>query len=155
MLRRTDLLAAAAVFGITILNGCGEAPRISEINQPLSSFEQEITSTVNRMRMQPSAIVQLPVTVKNIGGETWVSKGSAPVNVSYKWFQNGMMLPIEGERTFLPRSIGPGESVPVQVKVAAPAHGDNLVLKVTLVQEGVAWFMIKGGKSLEIPVDLR
>jgi hypothetical protein len=62
------------------------------------------------------------------------------------------MLPIEGERTPLPAMLQPGESLGVEMRVVAPEQGRDLVLKITLVQEGVAWFMSKGGKSLDIPV---
>ena len=41
------------------------------------------------------------------------------------------------------------------VKGTAPEKGRKLLLKITLVQEGVAWFMINGAAPLEIPVELK
>jgi hypothetical protein len=97
----------------------------------------------------------LPVTVRNTGDTTWSSAGKFPLTVSYKWFDGDNILPIEGERTALPAAVKPNESVPVQVKVVAPSSGKDLILKITLVQEAVSWFMMSGAKPLEIPVTLR
>jgi len=77
------------------------------------------------------------------------------VVVSYKWFDHGVMLPIEGDRTLLPGKVPAGGSVNVTVKGTAPQTGQQLVLKITLVQEGVAWFLTKGAPPLEIPVELK
>jgi hypothetical protein len=125
-----------------------------QVNQPLSSFEQEITSTTSQLRLQPNQTFQLGVNIKNNGHELWVSKGNAPIVVSYKWFEAGKMLPIEGERTILPRPLRFGESAPVEVRVVAPPQRGQLTLIISLVQESVAWFMAKGGKPLRIPVEL-
>jgi hypothetical protein len=136
-------------------SGSGTKPSApAENNQPLSAFQQDVTSQVDRLRLRPSETVKIPVVVKNPGQETWASRGKAPVTVSYKWFDRGSMLLIEGERTLLPRAVSPGEAVPLDVKVVAPPQGGRFALRITLVQEGVAWFMIKGGKPLEIPVDV-
>ena len=44
----------------------------------------------------------------------------------------------------------------LRVRVRAPAlAGKNLTLKITLVQEGVAWFMSKGAKTLDIPATVK
>ncbi len=80
---------------------------------------------------------------------------SNPVEVSYKWFDHGVMLPIEGDRAPLPAKVAPGASVNLTVKGTAPQTGQQLVLKITLVQEAVARFMSKGAPTLDIPVALK
>ena len=62
-----------------------------------------------------------------------------PITVSYKWFDGGKILPVEGERTFYPAHQAKNEYANVNIKVVAPASGKDLVLKITLVQEGVQW----------------
>jgi hypothetical protein len=62
---------------------------------------------------------------------------------------------MEGERTPLPGKVLPGSSVQLIVKGIVPQSAHNLVLKVTLVQEGVAWFFEVGAPMLEIPVQLK
>jgi hypothetical protein len=149
------LIVTVVTIGMSTL-GCGGQKSLptDEVNKPLSSFVQEITSSTTVLHMQPNHRIQLPVAIRNIGQETWASKGTLPVKVSYKWFDDGVQLPIEGERTVFPRPIAAGEALPLEVAVLAPPHGDHLVLKVTLVQEQVAWFTDAGGTPLEIPVEL-
>jgi hypothetical protein len=65
------------------------------------------------------------------------------------------MLPIEGERTVLPRPLPPNAQETVLAKVTAPQSGSNLILRFSLVQEGVAWFFSKDATALDIPVTLQ
>lgn len=127
----------------------------AEVNTPLTSFSQDITSSVKSLELRPSGTTLVPVTLHNPGPAVWASAGRYPVNISYKWFDGEKMLPIEGERTFLAHPIKPGDSADAQVKIVAPPSGSDLVVKITLVQEGVQWFMIAGAKPLELPVTLR
>lgn len=94
------------------------------------------------------------MTIKNSGQEKLVSAGRFPITISYKWYEAGKMLPIEGERTLLPQPLKPGETVDVKVLVVAPAAGKTLTLRISLVQEGVDWFMSNGATPLELPVTL-
>ena len=131
----------------------GDADRSME--RPLSTFNEEITSTVKDLTVTSGGSFEIPVTIKNPTSEAWSGTGKYPVTVSYKWFDNGAMLPIEGDRTMLPANLPPGASVTLAVKGSAPTSGENLVIKVTMVQEGVAWFMIKGSAPLELPVKIK
>ena len=124
-------------------------------NKPLDDFDAEITSTVQELKVTPGAPFEIPVTIKNCTQETWSSTGKYPVVVSYKWFDNGLILPIEGDRTALPTPLPPMRSVTVTVKGGVPSSGQNLVVRISLVQEGVAWFMMKGAPSLPIPAKMR
>ena len=125
------------------------------MNGPLSSFSQEITSSLTLVKAKPSETTMVPVTIRNTTAAPWSSRGRYPITVSYKWFDGGKILPVEGERTFLPTPIRPNESANVNIKVVAPASGKDLVLKITLVQEGVQWFMMAGATPLELPVILQ
>jgi hypothetical protein len=167
---RYSVLFTAGVFlvasAILLLSACGgSAPKEAavesttpakpgEMNAPLRVFSQEITSSVKSLRLKPSETIELPVTIRNVGNEPLASAGKYPVDISYKWFERGKMLPIEGERTGLPALLQPNESVTAKVKVVAPPAGKSLILKVTLVQEGVEWFMTAGAQSLNVPATL-
>ncbi|MGH9666522.1 MAG: hypothetical protein ACRD9L_19010 [Bryobacteraceae bacterium] len=105
------------------------------------------------MKLSEQALV--PVTVRNTSQVPLSSTGRYPVTLSYKWFDNGAMLPMEGERTVLPAAIKPNDAVPLRMKVVAPGAGRTLTLKISLVQEGVQWFMFAGAKPLELPVTLQ
>src|SRR5690348_12466609 len=69
------------------------------LQQPLTSFRQVLTSSVDKLTLQPGQEIRVPVHIENPGTETWISAGRFPVTISYKWFKNGELLPIEGERT--------------------------------------------------------
>lgn len=68
---------------------------------------------------------------------------------------NGAMLPIEGDRRVLPSNVPPEAAVTMTLKGIAPPSGQSLLIKITLVQEGVAWFMIKGAPALELPARMQ
>lgn len=126
----------------------------SGVNAPLRAFSQEITSAIKSLKLQASGTTELPVTIRNSGQELLASTGKFPITISYKWFADGEMLPLEGERTLLPQPLKPGETVDVKVRVVAPAAGKTLTLRISLVQEGVDWFMSNGATPLELPVTL-
>ena len=125
------------------------------IDAPLASFSHDITSSFARLIVSPQECIYLPVTIRNPGGQRWSSAGRFPVTVAYKWFEGDTILPLEGERTTLPGIVQPGETVLVRLKVVVPPSGHNLTLKVTMVQEGIAWFMSKGARTLDIPAHLK
>ena len=59
---------------------------------------------------------------------------------SYHWLDDfGKILLFEGMRTPFGRPVRPGETATRRVR-AAPAPEKAAVLRVTIVQEGVAWF---------------
>jgi hypothetical protein len=125
-----------------------------EMNAPLRTFSQQITSSVKSLQLKPSESTAVPITIRNTGPEPLASAGKYPIAVSYKWFEGEKMLPIEGERTVLPTVLRPDESTNLKLKIVAPSSGKSLTLKVTLVQEGVQWFLMAGAPGLDLPVTL-
>ena len=123
--------------------------------QALSSYNQLIQSPATNLSVSANEKFDVPVRIENPGTDTWISSGSAPVDISYKWFLDGKMLPIEGDRTVLPRPIGPKMSAELSVHVVAPSQPGKYELRITLVQEGVTWFMTKSNTYLAIPVAVR
>ena len=120
-------------------------------SQPLSSFHENLQTTEKTLNVHRSETFTVPVSITNPGPDIWVSAGRFPITVSYKWFTGGQMLAIEGARTVLPHAINPHETVSVNAKVVAPDQAGSYALRISLVQEGVAWFMLKGGASLDLP----
>jgi hypothetical protein len=154
---------SALVFAVLVCS-CGSkqpqteqkssAAEVPDSTARLSSYSEDIQSPTKSLSLRPAESTLVPVTLRNTGPVLWSPAGLNPVTISYKWFDQGKMLPIEGERTALPGPVKPGDSVTVQAKVVAPGTTGDLVLKITLVQEGVAWFMTAGGKPLELPASV-
>ncbi len=152
------LLTGAAFF--LFLAGCTStpteqkagtaAPGPVELNTPLSSFSQNMTSPSTSISGSPGQLVTIPVTMVNTEPVPLSSAGTYPVTVSYKWFQGPTMLPSEGERTLLPQPHGPGDQESFTVRVRVPDQTGDLRVKISLVQEGVAWFIMKGATPLEL-----
>lgn len=162
MFRASERVLWVTFLGMFLLSCRTPAPQQQaaeaegdQMNTPLHSFSEDIQSPLKSLNMKPSEQVFVPITIRNSGQEPWSSAGEHPINVSYKWFDHGTMLPIEGERTPLPAVVKPDGSVPVRVRVVAPDSSGALILKISLVQEGVQWFMFAGAKPLEVPVTVQ
>ena len=129
-------------------------PRISE-NGHLTSFSQEITSPINEFHVKAGGTYPLEITVMNTGTESWL-RGTRPTSVEagYRWRDGkGTILPMEGTRAMLNRAaVRPGESDVLHLQVAAPPAPGSYTLCVSMVQEGVSWFMDQGAKPLLLPV---
>jgi hypothetical protein len=127
---------------------------VIRMDEPLSRFDQELTTIQKELVFKPGQTITVAITIRNITGVALVSTGRFPITVSYKWFDDGKILPIEGDRTLLPMPLHPNDQTVVYAKVTAPQSGSSLVVRFSLVQEGVSWFFSKGGRTLNLPVHL-
>lgn len=85
--------------------------------------------------------VAVPCRITNRGNALIVSAPPYPVLVSYKWVDEaGALLPEMALRTPLPATLPPGESLNLDVFVAAPSVPGRYSLIVTALQEFVHWF---------------
>src|SRR5438132_10683497 len=97
----------------------------------------------------------VPVTIRNIGNGTFPTTNSFPVNLAYHWTSaSGANVMWDGARTPLGGDLLTGQSVALNPVITAPTTGGNYVLKLDLVQEGVAWFSMKGAATGNVPVTL-
>ncbi|MEX3991313.1 sulfotransferase family 2 domain-containing protein [Paraburkholderia sp. EG286A] len=69
------------------------------------------------------------------------SRAPNPVHVSYHWLdaKRSQAVVFDGERTRLHTSLMPDEQREMQALIVAPSIAGRYVLRLTLVQEGVAW----------------
>ena len=121
----------------------------------LSKFVQEITSNTTSLTLTSGKDFIIPVTVKNIGSETWPAGGNYPVVLGYVWFKDGKPLSIDTPRVLLPSNVVSGASQEVKLPVKPPTIAGSYTLKLTMVQEQVAWFFGAGAKTLDIPVTVK
>lgn len=80
--------------------------------------------------------------IANDSGCTLASSGLYPVNIAYHWIvaDTGDMVVFDGERTRLNKPLPTGSVGEYAAHVLAPAAGGRYLLRITLVQEAVAWF---------------
>lgn len=115
----------------------------------LTDFRQKISMKTPISTMKSGQVVTAPVTITNSGNENWPAGGGYPVHLAYHWYdRSGNLVVWDGERTVLPKDLGEGESVKVQATIKAPDKAGEYVLRMTMVQEFVAWFEDKGAKPL-------
>lgn len=124
------------------------------VNEPLADYRGRITSPLSSLQAKRGETIKLPVRIMNQTNEHWASIGKHPVTLSYRWYEAGRMLGIEGLRTLVP-TVKPGEEVSLDAQIEIPKEGTDLTLKLSLVQEGVAWFFTRGAATLDIPVKLQ
>jgi hypothetical protein len=96
-----------------------------------------------------------PVTVVNTGAVTWPASGPNPIHVSYHWLTaDGSVVVWDGARASLPTDVAPGQSAVVSVPVTSPEKLGGYVLRVDLVQEGVAWFSGQGVAARDFAINV-
>ncbi len=97
------------------------------------------------------------ITVRNRSFRAWSSRRrDAPDYLSYHWLDTRSRPVVwDGERTPLPRDIGPGEEAEVLFRVKTPDKAGRYVLAVELVQEGTSWASDAGVPWLAIPIRIR
>ncbi len=93
--------------------------------------------------LPPDVLVELPCSVENLGQAILVSAPPNPVHISYKWFHSDTGLRVEGMegfRTKLPHALLPHRPSSCKLKVHTPKTPGPFILRLTLVQEHIAWF---------------
>jgi hypothetical protein len=119
---------------------------------PPSTYASRIEPYAALERLPPQRTERVLVRVTNLGTETLpgLPVPDPPIRLSYRWLgRDGSVLVADGERTFLPARLGPGESALVPMTVRTPERG-AYVLEIDLVHEGVRWF----GCPLRIALDV-
>jgi hypothetical protein len=122
----------------------------------LKEFSHELRSTAASTTVRVNQTIRIPVWVKNTSRVAWPAYGVGeinPVHLAYHWLdQDGRVYQQYGERTGLPRVLGPEEEISVRMVVYTPGKPGRYTLRLTLVQENVAWFEDRGVQPLDIPV---
>jgi hypothetical protein len=155
------LLSFVLILGLINFPGCTESPKepspvsAKESAFSLTNFSQEITTSSKLSTLNISEKITIPVTIKNPGSEIWPAKGQKLVALSYAWLDSNRKELSEGNRSYLTKNIAPGESATQQLEIIGFTKPGEYILQISMVQENVAWFMHKGGKSLEMKISIK
>ncbi len=145
----TRILSYSGVAGIpSMASLAGDAGE----NEPLHEFREQITGSIKPLEVAAGGTASVPVTITNVSHERWASRGKYPVTLSYRWLKAGKDTGVEGLRTLLSIPLNPGQAEAVEARIAAPQEAGTFLLRLSLVQEGVAWFVLRGAKPLDIAV---
>jgi hypothetical protein len=93
---------------------------------------------------------RVPVTIRNVGAQTWPAGGQLPVRLSYHWLaeDGSPVLAVPALRTELFHWVRPGHRVRMRAALLTPAHPGTYTLEWDLLREGDAWFSDMGGQTL-------
>ena len=114
----------------------GEASVTVEVGEAALAWSVVAGGTVPVIGSGSAALVD--ITVRNVGTEAW--SPTAGDRFSYRWWQDGKQLELEGERTPLPTAVPPGGTIDLQVRVVAPQAQGTYELRIQPVREGVTWY---------------
>ncbi|WEN16701.1 Wzt carbohydrate-binding domain-containing protein [Rhodanobacter sp. AS-Z3] len=121
---------------------------LGRMNEPLSQFMSTISPMCDPAHLDVGTDVLLSLRVENLGDEGWPAFGLQHVALSYRWLTTeGRIVVADGLRTRLPFDMSPANTVIVPLRVRVPRERGDLRLVVSLVQEGVAWFVEKNPNS--------
>jgi hypothetical protein len=109
---------------------------------PLSSRDVRTTVTAS---VPPTMLARRMVTIRvhtrNDGPVRLASTAPRPVHLSYRWFREGEVVDEdESLRTQLTGGLGSGSTTTLDARVLTPWAPGRYELRVSLVQEFVAWF---------------
>ncbi len=122
---------------------------------PLQEFACSIQVVESVATLVCDSLSGVEVELRNDSRELWRADGERPVRLSYHWLDpHGAMVVFDGERTRLPYDLGPGDSVRVRAAVKAPVDPGTYVLRLGMLQEGVAWFEAHGAPGPEAAVEV-
>jgi hypothetical protein len=95
------------------------------------------------------------VVLENGGAATWRSRGEDGLQLSYHWLDpHGNAIHWDGLRSAFPRPVSPGETVALDVGIAAPRSPGRYVLRFDLVEEHRFWLSEVGVPPLDVEVDV-
>jgi hypothetical protein len=95
---------------------------------------------------------RIKVHVKNVGDAVWQgcerNAGTMQVSLGGRWLNSaGQTFSREEGRTPLPADIAPSQAADLIWTIDAPEQPGEYVLELDMLQEGVAWFGLKGSQT--------
>ncbi|MGC9947875.1 MAG: class I SAM-dependent methyltransferase [Bryobacteraceae bacterium] len=111
------------------------------------------------LRAAAASRIDVPVTVRNLGECAWPCRGDSAwkyvVQLGNHWLTpEGATVAWDDGRQPLPRDLAPNAEIQMILTVTAPASPGRYVLKLDMVQEGVAWFQHKSCTPASIPAEV-
>ncbi|MEA2560803.1 MAG: hypothetical protein QOH06_2307 [Acidobacteriota bacterium] len=123
----------------------------------LTRPQAEILSATVPARATGGSEIAIPMRALNRSDAFWSASGlpfqagALRVSAAYRWLAPDGRALVEGERSLLPEDVPPGGKIGMIVRVRAPAESGRYLLRLTFVQEGVAWF----DSFLDYPVEVQ
>lgn len=140
-------------------NGMNEAS-VADKDKYRSRIRLNNASTDETKRVSAGTIMDMDLSISNIGSVAWPIGVENPVNIGVLWFKKGSMPTsykekIYEERCYLPYVLSGGATAVVDCKVGKRVPPGEYEVWVGPVHEGVAWFFEKGDNLLKLDVTVK
>ncbi len=120
-------------------------------------YDVEYLHYIGPRRANAKETIRAEVGLRNNSFRDWSSfDKDRPDFLSYHWLSKKEIVLIQdGERSPLPRPVGPDEKCDVSLQIKIPDKPGRYVLAVDLVRENTTWFSEAGSPTLKIPFIVR
>jgi 4-amino-4-deoxy-L-arabinose transferase-like glycosyltransferase len=124
---------------------------------PDSAFRVGLSLLDPPTKLRAGEKQKLSVLVRNDSDAVWPgcerSAGRFQTHLAGRWLDEaGQVVSKEEGRTPLPADLAPGRETQLTLNINAPAHPGEYVLELDMLQEGVAWFGLKGSPTTKLRV---
>ncbi len=140
------------VQGQTVFSQQGAKPRNDSVE--IAAYAASIATSGLPTNLPPGATVQVQVSAKNTGAQTWAATGSGQVIAGYYWL-NSAGQPVDASIAgpsstgTLAADVAPGASTTVSLTLHTPALAGTYRLVYDFQQQGT-WFSSQGATPLTL-----
>jgi hypothetical protein len=125
-------------------------------NPAIEFPDGSVRSVSKELNVRGGEAFAIELEIANDGDIAWEEDGRRCAKLCYRWLgAGGVVLVEEGERNNIGGDLFPGDRRRVWITAKAPfGHTGSATLRVTLLQEHVAWFDRMGKLFCDIPVTI-
>jgi SAM-dependent methyltransferase len=113
---------------------------------------------VRRISCRPGEPVTIDTNVTNTGATTWLREGRHGRGYvrlgAHLLGADGTMVDADFARAPLPRDLSRGERAAVPLRAYAPAVPGRYLLRLDMVNEGIAWFAEGPSETVDVEIDV-
>ncbi|GGF66593.1 hypothetical protein GCM10011332_20900 [Terasakiella brassicae] len=123
----------------------------------LTNFSSRLTPSFDFKWLKQAHILEVNTVFENLSDKPFSPyQGAGTVRLSYHWLEKKTNKVLQdGLRTDLPKTLPPGHSLSLDMKIQFPESAGEYILVLSPVQEGCAWFyMVDPSTSIRIPMDI-
>jgi hypothetical protein len=105
--------------------------------------------------LDPGATLDVKLTIRNSGSQTWPATGQGAVSVGYRWFTpEGKLVEFGWKdiKTPLAESVAFADSTTVVAKLNVPTNHGHYALQWDMYRDGQGWFAEEGSRPLRVDV---
>ena len=118
------------------------------IQLPGVAYRATLSSSAATHKIVAGKRTAIRVKVTNISRHAWPAGNVSGLHLGYRWLDaDGRASGPPGESIPLPREVAPGESISLNLKIAAPSQPGTRALEIDMVDEGISWFSEKKSSS--------